>query len=90
MGSLRDFAAFLSILLASVSSGTVGLLVSTSLIVVLGEILPQSICARHGLVIGAYTRYICWFFVIVLFPLTWPLSKVLDLVRGCFAFPCQL
>ena len=66
--------------MASVTSGTLGLLVSTSLIVVFGEIMPQSICTRYGLIIGAKTRFITWAFVILLFPITWPMSKILDWV----------
>lgn len=77
------FAAFLSILLADVTSGILGLVTSTSLIVIFGEIVPQSLCSRHGLYIGAKTIYITWFFVIILFPLAWPISKALDLVSLC-------
>uniref|UniRef100_A0A061QYX0 Metal transporter CNNM n=1 Tax=Tetraselmis sp. GSL018 TaxID=582737 RepID=A0A061QYX0_9CHLO len=74
--------SFLSILLASLTSGTLGLLVSTSMIVIFGEIVPQSICTRFGLLIGAKTRHVTLFFMIILYPLAWPISKVLDLVLG--------
>mmetsp|Transcript_31402 Transcript_31402/g.89121 ORF Transcript_31402/g.89121 Transcript_31402/m.89121 type:complete len:704 (-) Transcript_31402:21-2132(-) len=74
--------SFLSILLADVTTGLLGLVVSTSLIVIFGEIMPQSLCSRHPLVIGANTRYVTWFFVILFFPVSFPISKVLDLVLG--------
>eukprot|EP00873_Tetraselmis_striata_P042726 jgi/Tetstr1/462990/TSEL_007930.t2 len=74
--------SFLSILLAGVTSGVLGLVTSTTLIVIFGEIVPQSLCSRHGLYVGAKTIYITWFFVVFLFPLAWPISKCLDLALG--------
>lgn len=74
--------SFLSILLADLTSGVLGLITSTSLIVILGEIVPQSLCSRHGLYIGAKTIYLTYFFVLVLFPVAWPISKALDLALG--------
>ena len=45
--------ALLSILLADLTSGLVGFLASTILIVIFGEILPQASCSRYALFIGA-------------------------------------
>ena len=47
--------ALLSILLADLTSGLVGFLVSTILIVIFGEIVPQASCSRYALYIGAKT-----------------------------------
>ena len=69
----------LSILLASITSGAVGVLISTAAIVVFGEITPQAVCSRHGLMIGSMTRYITWACVGALFVIAWPISKLLDL-----------
>lgn len=74
--------SYMSILLADITSGIVGLLVSTSLIVIFGEIIPQATCSRHGLVIGSYTRYITWTFVVLLYPIAKPIALVLDSVLG--------
>ena len=41
--------AALSILMAEVAGGTDGFLISTAVIVILGEICPQSVCSRHPL-----------------------------------------
>jgi len=74
--------AFLSIFLADLTSGAVGLFASTALIVILGEITPQSICTRHGLYVGAKTIVLTRFFMAVFFPVTWPVAKALDWALG--------
>lgn len=43
----------LSILLADLTTGAIGLISSTIIILIFGEIMPQSICTRHGLEVGA-------------------------------------
>ncbi|CAM9878694.1 unnamed protein product, partial [Choristocarpus tenellus] len=46
--------ALLSIILADLTSGLVGFALSTSVITLFGEILPQqAVCSRHALRIGA-------------------------------------
>ena len=45
--------ASISILISGATSGLAGLFISTGLIVIFGEIVPQSVCTRHGLRIGA-------------------------------------
>jgi metal transporter CNNM len=74
--------SFLSILLADISSGLIGLVSSTVLIVIFGEIAPQAVCSRHGLLVGSHTRFITWFFWILLWPVSKPISMVLDGVLG--------
>ena len=74
--------SFMSIFLADLTSGVLGLVISTLLIVLLGEIAPQSFCTRHGLKVGYFTRHITMFFMIIFFPITWPISKILDILLG--------
>ena len=50
--------ALIAILISDLTSGLVGLLVSTTLIVIFGEIIPQAVCSRYGLAIGARTIWI--------------------------------
>ena len=45
--------ALLAILTASFTSGLLGGVLSSAAILVFGEILPQSVCSRHGLYIGS-------------------------------------
>lgn len=74
--------AMIAILLADMASGLVGGLVTTGVIVIFGEIVPQSICTRYGLQIGARSVPIVWVFVVLCFPIAWPISKLLDRLLG--------
>merc|ERR1719295_2043402 len=74
--------AALSILLADKTSGLVGFIVSTAVIVVFGEIIPQAICSRYALYIGAKTVYIVWFLMMAMCILAWPISWILDKILG--------
>ncbi|CAJ0575328.1 unnamed protein product, partial [Mesorhabditis spiculigera] len=59
-----------------------GLLLPTSIIVVFGELLPQAICYRRGLLIASKTRYFAWACIFILSPICWPLAKLIDVVLG--------
>lgn len=72
----------LTILMDDLSNGLIAVIMSTIAIVIFGEIIPQAICSRHGLAIGARTRWITLFFMIVTFPLSFPISLLLDKVLG--------
>ncbi|ESO96326.1 hypothetical protein LOTGIDRAFT_65901, partial [Lottia gigantea] len=72
----------LTILLDDLSNGLLAVIMSTMGIVIFGEIIPQAICSRHGLAIGARTVYLTKFFMIVTFPLSFPISLILDKVLG--------
>mmetsp|Transcript_12945 Transcript_12945/g.19982 ORF Transcript_12945/g.19982 Transcript_12945/m.19982 type:complete len:737 (-) Transcript_12945:116-2326(-) len=72
----------LSIVSASIFSGLIGLLVSTGVITIFGEIIPQAICCRYGLQIGEATIPLVKILVILFYPICKPLSWVLDKVLG--------
>ncbi|KAI5559687.1 hypothetical protein BDE02_17G129400 [Populus trichocarpa] len=46
------------------------------------EIIPQAVCSRYGLSIGAKLSIVVRFIVVVLFPLAYPISKLLDWILG--------
>ena len=71
-----------TLILGDILSGVYAALGSTLLIVIFGEIIPQAACSKHGLAVGAYTRYITYFFMIVTCPLSFPISLILDRVLG--------
>merc|ERR1719189_2441032 len=62
--------------------GTIAIIFSTLGIVIFGEINPQALCSRHGLMVGAHTILLTKFFMLITSPLSFPLSKVLDCVLG--------
>lgn len=75
--------SILTILLDEVlPSGIYAVIASTLAIVLFGEIIPQAICSRHGLVVGGWTIPLTVFFMILTFPLSFPLSLILDLILG--------
>ena len=74
--------ALLSILLAELTSSIVGFLLSTGIIVIFGEIIPQATCSRHGLLVGFLTLPVIYCFLILLLPLSLPLAIALNLVLG--------
>ena len=72
----------LTILLDELTSGIVAVIGSTLGIVIFGEIVPQALCSRHGLAVGAKTIYLTKLFMIVTSPLSFPISLILDRVLG--------
>lgn len=74
--------AELSILLADKTSGSIGFVVSTVLIVIFGEIVPQALCSRYALEIGSRTVYVVWPLMFLMAAAAWPISWVLDRLLG--------
>ncbi|KAF9220570.1 DUF21-domain-containing protein [Gyrodon lividus] len=62
--------------------GVQSVIVSTVLIVIFSEIIPQSLCTRHGLYLGAkmagFTRALMYLMGVV----AWPVAKMLELALG--------
>jgi len=72
----------LSILLANFTSGVVGFALSTTFIVVFGEIIPQAACSRYALYIGSKVIGLVQILIFILSPLAWPISWLLDWILG--------
>uniref|UniRef100_A0A3Q0RD80 Metal transporter n=1 Tax=Amphilophus citrinellus TaxID=61819 RepID=A0A3Q0RD80_AMPCI len=73
----------LTILLDDIAgSGLIAVVMSTIGIVIFGEIVPQAICSRHGLAVGANTIFLTKFFMLLTFPASYPVSKLLDYLLG--------
>ncbi|KAH7575484.1 hypothetical protein ACOSP7_004884 [Xanthoceras sorbifolium] len=72
----------LPIFLDSLVTAWGAILISVTLILLFGEIIPQSVCSRYGLAIGAtvapFVRVLVW----ICFPVAFPISKLLDFLLG--------
>nr|XP_032526212.1 metal transporter CNNM4-like isoform X1 [Danaus plexippus plexippus] len=71
-----------TILLDELTSGLFAVIFSTLAIVLLGEITPQAICSRHGLMVGAKSIVITKAVMALTAPLAFPVSKLLDYFLG--------
>ncbi|SJX62310.1 related to MAM3-Protein required for normal mitochondrial morphology [Sporisorium reilianum f. sp. reilianum] len=72
----------LPVFLSDFGGGLAAVLSSTLLIVIFGEIVPQSICARYGLAIGAFCAPMVHVTMLILAPIAWPTAKFLDWCLG--------
>ncbi|RKF53126.1 Protein MAM3 [Erysiphe neolycopersici] len=66
----------------SLGGGWPAVLGSTVLIVIFGEVIPQSVCVRYGLSIGAFMAPCVLALMWVLAPIAWPIAKLLDILLG--------
>src|SRR5258708_1160732 len=60
----------LSIFLDSISSGLIAAILTTGLITIFGEIIPQAIFSRYALALGSRAVWIVRIIIIVFYPVT--------------------
>ncbi|KAM6444212.1 metal transporter CNNM1 isoform 3-T3 [Liasis olivaceus] len=53
-------------------------LLCTGVVFLGGEVLPYSVCSRHGLAIAAHTLFLTRLLMAATFPICYPLSRLLD------------
>lgn len=67
---------------SAIGGGLLAIVISATAIVIFGEVIPQAVCARYGLAIGAR----CAPFVVLLMylfaPVAYPIAKILDRALG--------
>ncbi|KAI0986521.1 hypothetical protein GJ496_002322 [Pomphorhynchus laevis] len=76
------FNAINTLIIDSITGGIIATIIATFMITIFGEILPQAICARFGLIIAAVTAPFTWFIMIITAPFSWTFGKILDKVLG--------
>jgi len=67
---------------SALGGGIAAVVISTTMIVIFGEIIPQAICVRYGLSIGAKCAPFVLCLMWLLSPIAWPTAKLLDKVLG--------
>ena len=72
----------LGILMADITSGTVGFITSTALIVIFGEIIPQATFSRYALQVGEYAVPVMRVIIAIFYVLAKPMAFCLDKVLG--------
>ncbi|KAJ5937330.1 hypothetical protein N7454_004630 [Penicillium verhagenii] len=72
----------LPVVLDQFLDGGVAVLASTALVVIFSDVIPQSVCARHALKIGAYMAPSVSIIMNILAPIAWPIAKLLDRLVG--------
>ncbi len=74
--------SILAIFLGGIAGGVIAGIISTTLIFLFGEIIPQAVISRHALSFGAKTAPVVRFLLFILYPITKPISWVLDKFLG--------
>jgi CBS domain containing-hemolysin-like protein len=64
------------------ATGWEAVLLSTVLLLLFGEILPQAICTKYGLVIGGRMVWLVRLSQFVLFPIAYPAARLLERLLG--------
>ena len=72
----------ISLIMDDLGGGIIAFILSTVLTVTFGEIIPQAICTRYGLQVGAALCWLVRIFMVLLFILAYPVGKLLDCILG--------
>lgn len=65
-----------------ISSPVIAICVSVTAVLFFGEVIPQALCTRYGLAIGATLAPLVKILMVLLFIIAWPVSKLLDCLLG--------
>ncbi|KAL2469963.1 DUF21 domain-containing protein [Abeliophyllum distichum] len=60
----------------------VAIILSVTFVLAFGEVIPQAICTRYGLAVGANFVWLVRFLMIICYPISYPIGKILDWVLG--------
>lgn len=81
LGNVTSYSV-MAIFLGSLTSGLIAGIVTTSLIFVFGEILPQAVFPRYALRIGSSLYLLVWITMIIYYPVAAPVAWLLDKILG--------
>ncbi|CAL5220421.1 g2433 [Coccomyxa viridis] len=72
----------LPIFLDRLADPITAVLLSITVVLIFGEIIPQAVCSRYGLQVGAYSAWFVRALMWLCFIIAWPISKILDSLLG--------
>eukprot|EP00793_Prasinoderma_coloniale_P001600 PRCOL_00003405-RA len=72
----------LPLLLDRLASPAQAVAISVTLVLLVGEVLPQAVCSRYGLAVGAAASPLVAALMRLTAPVSWPLAKALDAALG--------
>eukprot|EP00277_Geminigera_cryophila_P019963 CAMPEP_0179491542 /NCGR_PEP_ID=MMETSP0799-20121207/66153_1 /TAXON_ID=46947 /ORGANISM="Geminigera cryophila, Strain CCMP2564" /LENGTH=414 /DNA_ID=CAMNT_0021308019 /DNA_START=38 /DNA_END=1284 /DNA_ORIENTATION=+ len=78
----RAAAETLPIFLDRISTTRAAIFLSVTLILIFSEIIPQAVFSKHKLKMGAYLSRFVTFLTYVVWPIAYPLARLLDRVLG--------
>lgn len=60
----------------------VAIILSVTFVLAFGEVIPQAICTRYGLAVGANFIWLVRILMIICYPIAYPIGKILDCLLG--------
>ncbi|CAF1709904.1 hypothetical protein HID58_056241 [Brassica napus] len=72
----------LPIYLDKIFNEYVAIILSVTFVLFVGEVIPQAICSRYGLAVGANLVWLVRILMILSYPISFPVAKMLDWVLG--------
>ncbi|KAK1295150.1 DUF21 domain-containing protein [Acorus calamus] len=72
----------LPIFLDKIFHPAVAIILSVTFVLAFGEVIPQAICSRYGLSVGANFVWLVRILMIVCYPIAYPIGKILDCALG--------
>ncbi|XP_022868076.1 DUF21 domain-containing protein At4g14240-like isoform X3 [Olea europaea var. sylvestris] len=60
----------------------VAVILSVTFVLAFGEIIPQAICSKYGLTVGANFVWLVRILMIICCPIAYPIGKILDVILG--------
>jgi metal transporter CNNM len=72
----------LPIFLDAMVPSYIAIIISVTLVLAFGEVIPQALCTKDPLSIGARFAWVVKLLMFVLFPIAWPIGKLLDWILG--------
>jgi ankyrin repeat/SOCS box protein 13/metal transporter CNNM len=72
----------LPIVLDKMVSSYLAIIISVTAVLLFGEVIPQGVCSRYGLYIGAFMSPFVRVLIFLAYPIAWPVAKLLDCILG--------